>query len=349
MFQRRRSSQFLAFTLVELLVVIAIIGVLVALLLPAVQAAREAARRMSCTNNLKNLALGLHNYHSAQKEFPVGHDFAKWNVGAWGWGFHLLPYIEQGSLQSQLKSGASGSNRTLQELLADAGGDASDTSIQLLQTRLDVFRCPSDITPDLIPEDFLKKKWNSKAQPAPEGFQPATANYVASDGYFIGRKCNPNTRLGCENSGMFYIDSKISMRQVSDGTSSTFLLGERDERCDSANWFGVPSAPAFGENRYHIYGTTKWKLNRPVQDRSLGGYRACGLAFSSAHPGGANFAMVDGSIRFINEEIDYDTGGVNHSYAATPSQDWPDNWPNSGLGVYQRLGTRDDGLVMGEF
>lgn len=343
----RSSYSRNGFTLVELLVVIAIIGVLVALLLPAVQSAREAARRMSCVNNQKNLALGLLNYHDANNSFPVGHDYDKWHVPAWGWGYHLLPYIEQTALHAQLGSGTSGSQRTLQQLMADVAGNASDPTLQALQTPLTVFRCPSDITPTLLPADF--RTWVSKNQPAPEGFEPPTANYVASDGYFIGRRCTYKDKLGCDNTGMFYMDSEISIRQVSDGTSNTFLLGERDERCDAATWIGNPIAPAWGIDEYYIYGTTKWKLNRPVQPREVGGYRACALAFSSAHPGGANFAMVDGSIRFINEEIDYDTAGVDHSYLATPDQNWPDNWPNSNLGIYQRLGTRNDGLPVENF
>jgi len=344
---QKQNSRNSGFTLVELLVVIAIIGVLVALLLPAVQAAREAARRASCVNNLKNLALGLHNYHTAQNHFPDGHQWDKWNVGAWGWGFYLLPYIEQEALQSQLYQGKSGTRRTMQQLLADAGGNANDRSILLLQQPLAIFRCPSDITPTLLPAEY--RTWNSKAQPAPEGFEPAAANYVASDGYFIGRRCTYATKLGCDDTGVFYGDSHISIKQITDGTANTFLLGERDERCDAATWVGVFSAPAWGVDEYWIYGTTKWKLNRPVQERSAGGYRACALAFSSPHVGGANFAMADASVRFISEEIDYDTGGVDHSYLATPEQNWPDNWPNENLGIYQRLGTRDDGLVISAF
>ena len=94
------------FTLVELLVVIAIIGILVALLLPAIQSAREAARRSQCTNNLKNLALGLHNFHGTYKKFPPGLEWGTWQVPVWGWSYHVLPYIEEKPLQDLLAAPA---------------------------------------------------------------------------------------------------------------------------------------------------------------------------------------------------------------------------------------------------
>src|ERR1700704_1172169 len=113
------------FTLVELLVVIAIIGILVALLLPAVQSAREAARRTQCTNNLKNLAIGLHNYHDTYKAFPPGFDFGDWWVATWGWSYHTLPFIEERALHDQLAVGASGSKRTLADVFKDSAGNVN--------------------------------------------------------------------------------------------------------------------------------------------------------------------------------------------------------------------------------
>ena len=140
-FQSRERQA--GFTLVELLVVIAIIGILVALLLPAVQSAREAARRSQCTSNLKNLALGLHNYHDTNGAFPPGFDWGTWNEAVWGWGYHVWPFVEETPLHELLTTGKSGANRTLRQLFVDAAGNPSDPAVLGLQTKLPVFRCPS--------------------------------------------------------------------------------------------------------------------------------------------------------------------------------------------------------------
>ena len=129
------------FTLVELLVVIAIIGILIALLLPAVQMAREAARRMQCSNKLKQIGLALHNYESAYKSFPPGTvDYGVADSQEWGWAVFLLPFLEQGALHDQLAP----NDRRFVELLADP------VARSLCQMPLAVFRCPSDRTPQLL-------------------------------------------------------------------------------------------------------------------------------------------------------------------------------------------------------
>src|SRR4051795_12030630 len=153
-FRDNRCRCRVGFTLVELLVVIAIIGILVALLLPAIQAAREAARRAKCQSNMKNLALALQNYHSAKQRFPIGFVSQPDSVEAWAWSTFTLPYLEEQSIFDRMRpsetylSPVDGS-RTGKRNLADLFASGKD--IEVLQTPLSVFRCPSDSTPDLIP------------------------------------------------------------------------------------------------------------------------------------------------------------------------------------------------------
>ncbi len=343
---RRRDG----FTLVELLVVMAIIGVLVALLLPAVQAAREAARRAQCQNNLKNIGLGMLNFHDTNGRFPAGYDFETWRTPAWGWGFHILPYLEQEPLHTSLSQGGGSSNLTLAQLFGAIGGNAGDPRIAMLQQRLDIYRCPTDTTPDVIAMEsggVIIREWNANKPAAPPAnFTPATSNYVGSKGFFADRKCTPSSRIGCDDTGVLYIGSRISLKKITDGSSNTFLVGERDQRCDSASWVGAPNPPDISRDRgYWTVATSNVPLNRPEPEPAPGVYRACERAFSSAHPGGAFFSLCDGSVQFIVDEIDSDTGGVSHQFQATPTQSYPDNWPNNELGIYQRLGTRGDGFV----
>ena len=207
---RRHSS---AFTLIELLVVIAIIAVLIGLLLPAVQKVREAAARAKCTNNLKQLGLGCHNYHSANSYFPISAvsvPAAKQTAtGAttgmsWGWGVFVLPYIEQQNLYTQLNP----DGRTFEQCFDDPVGRTT------LQSGVPSFICPSDNNPAAPLNDNIKFM---------TGKTPATAisisNYVASGGTNGGDVPN--------QSGVFTPDVKIAVTDIADGSSNTFLLGER--------------------------------------------------------------------------------------------------------------------------
>ena len=377
------------FTLVELLVVIAIIGILVALLLPAIQAAREAARRSQCTNNIKNLAIGLHNYHDTRKRFPAGMDWptddptfsGPWHVGVWGWSFHIFPYIEETGLHDLLAQQPNPtppnrqSKRTLSQVFEDAAGDAGHPAILALQTQLSIFRCPSDETPGLLPAEIsggtgvINYRQYAPIDDVPNGFEPATSNYVGSRGFFYDRYCYTSGKKkgnitvpspgNCDNTGIFFADSKVAIKNITDGTSKTFLLGERDYRCNAASWIGADPAEHDLKRGYFQTAVTYYDLNKPELPQGdpslpLGpgyGFRACESGFGSVHPGGAHFAMADASVHFISDEIDSNNCSTEAApYFIQPSwrglPPYPPGWPNERVGVYQRLGSIADGLTV---
>ena len=327
------------FTLVELLVVIAIIGVLVALLLPAVQAAREAARRSQCQNNFKNLALGLQNYESTHKTFPVCWDIllpdgsrAKTDIATWGWGTRLLPFIEQQALYNNLDV----TNRILWDVMRDV--DARE----LVKTSLPLFRCPSDEGEELLPpgeNDFdapIERHFHCKSCPRTPSV--AISNYVGVNGLYDGYPSGANN-------GVFDHDVGIELRVITDGLSNTFLLGERDRRCKQGAWCGARNP--IGNNLWGSYftrGRVSLKLNDP-RDVDIFHSDSCAEGFSSSHSGGAFFAFCDGSVHFISDDISFSNGGLKINSIGTYGRTAYD--PQL-LGVYQRLGIRDDGMPLEE-
>ncbi len=253
-----------AFTLVELLVVIAIVGILVALLLPAVQAAREAARRMECSNNLKQAALALHNYHDVYKQLPAG-----WTADpttgqpGWGWGTHLLPFIEQSALYDRIDVRVS---------LADPVHQAPR------ETMLSFFRCPSDARSE--PLVILSDDAGSPL------LAVARANIV---GVFGAGEIEDAPLAG---DGAFYQNSRTRFADIVDGLSNTLILGERSSKIDGSTWTGVVDGAA--EAMARVVGSADHAPNDP---------HAHFEDFSSYHPTGAHFVRADGSVRLIADTI----------------------------------------------
>jgi len=325
------------FTLIELLVVIAIIAILVALLLPAVQQAREAARRSQCKNNLKQIGLALHNYHDNYLMFPAGFlilpSYVTSSGGStdpsFGWGTSILPYLDQAPLYHKLNLG----ERTLKQLATGTDEDAA-----LLQTTLTVYRCPSDVTDRLNRLSFWGSSgWSPPANPkitvsASEYSGVATANYVGivGPGGFgsVAGDWNATTSRRTFNDlrGLLYGGSIHRMRDVTDGTSNTVVIGERDGGAVAggsnvnvaAVWAGIGQQNNLRQT-YQLFAIGSSKIN----DGGATVTASISQGVSSFHTGGAQFSLADGSVRFISENISQVT--------------------------YVRLCQRDDGLVIGEF
>ena len=324
--RRRRSG----FTLVELLVVIAIIGILVSLLLPAVQSAREAARRSSCLNNMRQLGLGVHLYIDQNNHFPPGYYFDDTREEAYGWAVTILPFIEQQSLFDGLDP----IRRPLKELLAQR------RDIPLLQTPLSIYRCPSDDYPDLLPgtpenDLYPGHPRHFRGNHAPSDFEPATANYIGNRG-FNDRHGDNSTR-----EGTLFNDSYLTLADIEDGTSNTFLIGERNGFCKAATWIGSRNPPGSGMwGAWLTLGRVSIKLNHA----RTGDHDTCTEGFSSNHQGGAYFILCDNSVRWVSESIDYNNGGLT---VAQTRQAPPLPYKPALLGTYQRLGMRDDKMPIG--
>jgi prepilin-type N-terminal cleavage/methylation domain-containing protein/prepilin-type processing-associated H-X9-DG protein len=281
-----RPSRRSGFTLVELLVVITIVTLLIGLLTSGVQRVREASHRVTCQNNLKQLALAANNHHDTKGQFPTGFHFPT-DVGTDGasWESELLPEIEQGNLKQKLDN-----------------FNPDDDKLELGQTAptarvVGILLCPSDALSDPVQQC-----------PACDQFY-AVGSYGgnAGRGFFSGNK---ETR-----DGIFFTDSKIRVRDVTDGVSNTFLFGERSHEDKTWDAFGSQ----YGSGYWPLRGLGKWanfcypahhmlgaaapinyRTPRPPTEAQI---KERVDAFGSGHTGGANFAFVDGSVRFLSDQM----------------------------------------------
>ena len=272
-----------AFTLIELLVVIAIIGVIVALLLPAVQFAREAARRSSCQNNLKQLGLALHNMHDRTGRFPPGYyDTAPWPTDdqgpGWGWGALLLPELEQGTLRDRFD-------------LSTPISDSSAIIVDLRGKRLSVFECPSEpAAPLLAIGDGGGGAWNL-----------SRSNYVGCNGN-DGVDDNTTPR----HTGAFLrANLGLKMADFTDGLSTTFFVGERCSSMSDSAWQGVIPGAQVASVRApgNFSGASALVLGHCGPHLPNDKIVTDADAMSSFHPTGVQFLLGDGSVRMVNNMI----------------------------------------------
>lgn len=324
-----------AFTLIELLVVIAIIALLIGLLLPAVQKVREAASRLKCANNLKQIALGLQNYHDAMQHLPPGYvslsatSTPNFNCApGWGWGAFLLPYIEQDNLYSQLSTAINNKVPMTDPGVAGA-----------IATPVRLFLCPSDI----VPGPFVVRRLPSNpsypliySQTSPGTIVAGPSSYAAC----VGRDEDSDAD-GVFGSGVFYCNSSTRLTDITDGTSQTVMVGERawgyangvwsgaipgaamvfgtNNRCLSIIAGGLPNSAAYAPPmlvQVHVH------LITPTADTD-GGLDD----FSSFHTGGVNLAYADGSVHFVantgGDPNPGDPGAIQSTYPnGTPNGSW---------------------------
>lgn len=334
---RRRPG----FTLIELLVVIAIIAILIALLLPAVQQAREAARRTQCKNNIKQLGLALHNYHDNFLVFPPG-VISSTTGGApyqgWGWNAMILPYMDQAPLYNTINFSGT------MQATAVANGPATQTIGALL--------CPSDVGGAKVAFFDIVATVGGTAT--------NYANVVARSSYpgVVGWWNNGGTPTGLNGAtvpttqnyrGVFGLNSRIGIRDMTDGTSNAIVVGERYspnaggqttplQPVGHSTWLGSGGALSDNAAVAHVLGDTvaitSLGPNGATAPFTPAGYRINGnnggaaprgqtSGFGSMHTGGCHFLLGDGTVRFISENIDN--------------------------GIYRNLGTINDGTPVGEF
>ncbi|MEZ5940397.1 MAG: DUF1559 domain-containing protein [Planctomycetaceae bacterium] len=295
---KRKDKSSRGFTLIELIVVMGVIAMLVAMLLPAVQQAREAARRTACKNNLKQLGLALTNYQGLYDVFPPGYvsrevapddPYSMETGSGYAWSTLLLPFLDQAPLMQQINL---------------RGNSTDPMSLNLAATQIPAFTCPSD-TGELV---FAVTNLAGT-------LTLSRSNYVGvyGTGDLSSLPGAPVER------GIFYRNSGVAIYDLKDGASHTLLLGERvspqdrenmPQECCAATWYAVPPGSAYESDNsgtfqppWLVLGATNQAMAAPLIPLNAPNASA---PFSSQHVGGIQVVFADGSVRFISENIKYD-------------------------------------------
>ncbi len=290
-----QNSMWRGFTLVELLVVIAIIAILMALLLPALQMTREASRRVQCRNNLKQIGLAMLQHHDAHKRFPAGWT-ANSDVGipGWGWMSRLLPYLEQQHFYNRL----------------DTRLPVSDAiHNEFRRQTFSFLLCPSALSYDKQQIPLTSGGYVDPYGPLTFPYEVGRSHYVGCLGTYVrqeemenGEYCPSGNEVmagGMTLDGLLYRNSRVNLREVRDGTSHTIAVGERSGQVFDSTWVGVVHGSSYPA--WRILGWTgEPPNNKPGSDVHFHGY----AQFNSSHHALTHFAMLDGSIQTIFDEVD---------------------------------------------
>lgn len=323
------SKRYSGFTLVELLVVIAIIGVLIALLLPAVQQAREAARRMECKNNMKQIGLAMHNYHDSLGSFPPGaiattpaSDNNHGNNGSWDanmsrapWTVLILPYMEESALHDSFDFGKQFAWAFYQNLDVHSASNydtSSNTNHVFQKTSMPKYICPSFTT-----GRFPTLSYHAVCG---GGETPARQNEYNGHAGYSGRVYF--------NNGVFWRNSKTKFRDITDGTTNVLIVGETiysmkgNTCCEMTTW---ASGYRLTPNDQLLVGTSaavrQINSGPDVNGNQVNTFGYVTSTFGSEHPGGAQFVLGDGSVQFLSEVMD--------------------------INAYRQMAVRADGLPIG--